>query len=416
VAAAALVGLRVDGVAFAGLVLALAAVARWREGAATRRALWRVGLVAGAAFAAGLASRLAYHGDLLPNTVYAKMGLPRALYLRGLAYVGHWALTFVTPLLLLVTPWIALRARPRAPALAATALAFAAPVYAVLTRGDFMAMHRFLVPGLPFFALVLGLGLGALAAGPGRRRAATPATGGARRRAAALALGAVVAATGTLPAFGVHLAPETWRARLRFRHFAPAFRSELEQWRSQAQAARDWARLGRTLAAYGAQRLAPGTTPSVVATAIGALGYHSRWHVYDQAGLVEPRVGRRRVSPDEPQRSPGHDKLVGKRFFLADAPTLLHASLETWPDPREAALRLAQSARRLRRVAPGIEQAYVPELLRVPAERDAPEAWLLLWRRIDPARDGSPRAAREDFERRVHELAATPAAAAAPTP
>jgi len=99
--------------------------------------------------------RLAYYGDLLPNTFYAKTGLNGRLVLRGLEYLGVFALSHL-PLFLLAAalPWRKLGKR-LAPMLAAVGLYF---IYLVLIGGDWMAWRLF-VPILPILAVTAGLGL-----------------------------------------------------------------------------------------------------------------------------------------------------------------------------------------------------------------------------------------------------------------
>ncbi|HUT99715.1 MAG TPA: hypothetical protein VM054_11665 [bacterium] len=99
--------------------------------------------------------RLAYYGDWLPNTFYAKTGLNGRLLLRGLGFMGGFILSHL-PLFLLAAalPWRRL-GRRLAPMLAAVGLYF---IYLVLIGGDWMAW-RLLVPVLPILAVTAGLGL-----------------------------------------------------------------------------------------------------------------------------------------------------------------------------------------------------------------------------------------------------------------
>ncbi len=99
--------------------------------------------------------RLAYYGDWLPNTFYAKTGINGRLLLRGLGYTGGFILSHL-PLFLLAAalPWRRL-GRRLAPMLAAVGLYF---VYLVLIGGDWMAWRLF-VPILPIPAVAAGLGL-----------------------------------------------------------------------------------------------------------------------------------------------------------------------------------------------------------------------------------------------------------------
>src|SRR4029079_19006356 len=111
--------------------------------------------------------KLAYYGDVLPNTYYAKSG-QLSWFAQGLRYIAYffeksWVLLLGPPLLLL-----ALLRRDRdvpesAPVAARSALlaaAFAAVWLGYVARigGDFM-YARFLVPAIPFLAVLFELGL-----------------------------------------------------------------------------------------------------------------------------------------------------------------------------------------------------------------------------------------------------------------
>lgn len=116
-----------------------------------------------------LLARHAYYGDWLPNTFYAKppgafgtMGLLSPLtYLRDyLLDDGAWlwlALVVAWPLAV----FMADRALPRHSAMIVAGLLIAGVQAALVihARGDWMALHRFLVPVTP---LLVGLGYGAL--------------------------------------------------------------------------------------------------------------------------------------------------------------------------------------------------------------------------------------------------------------
>ena len=125
-----------------------------------------------------LAWRYLYFGAWLPNTYYAKLGAPlteRAAI--GLMYVPNWVATLVPHLglqgwalrsvgwqvLILLTLMVALalrEARLRAAALITLGLVAAS----IFEGGDWMPMFRFLVPTLPFLALLGAAALLKLAA------------------------------------------------------------------------------------------------------------------------------------------------------------------------------------------------------------------------------------------------------------
>ena len=308
-------------------------------GLARDRALARAALVAATAglvvFAAHLLWRHATYDDWLPNTARAKVALSPALLARGARYVALQHLVVLALPLALVLPFVLAPLRwDRTRAFAVLGV-LALHGYAVTVGGDFMAFGRFLVPALPLLAVHLGAGLAAF--DRGRLRAGL-----------VCALGVALAVGGLLPAFDVHPAPAEWREALGFRRRDKD--SELQQWRLMRENARRWAELGRAVAAH--------TEPdaTLVAGAVGALGYYSERVLYDRYGLVDREVALRERE-DEEQLAPGHDAVVPHAFFLDRAPTYLGAYL------REPGARHRPFARKLPK-----------ELIPLdPAEYDVPE-------------------------------------------
>jgi len=310
--------LRADGAVFVGLILGLALL---RAAAGRQRPLARGALVAGvlvgAAVAAHLAFRLAYYGDLLPNTAHAKVSFSPFALAQGRNYVVAMALSFpalgLVPLAAIA--WMAVRrsAAPPAPELTALVLGIAAYV-AVVAGGDFMPMARLLVPALPFVAVLALVPLRGIGAAPRGRRAAW------------LAWPALLAAISLPPAFGAHVVPDALRYRFRFR--APIAMSELAFWKVERDRTRDFARVGRELARF----TRPGET--YVGEPIGAIGYYSRLGIYDRYGLVTREVALREV-PDaelrQPYRPPGHHKKVPREFFLPKRPDYLEVLIVPRP-------------------------------------------------------------------------------------
>lgn len=123
----------------------------------------------------------AYYGDVLPNTYYAKSG-QLAWWSQGVRYVAYsfekyWVLLLGPPLLLVGFAKSKRKgADPLVTRSAGLAAAFAAVWVAYVARvgGDFM-FGRFLIPATPFLALLLELGLDALALGATARRLAAGA-------------------------------------------------------------------------------------------------------------------------------------------------------------------------------------------------------------------------------------------------
>ena len=303
--------LRADGFVLAGLVLGGALLGALVHGPRARlRAVALAALVAALALGLHFAGRFAYYGDWLPNTARAKVGasslapeLVPWFYRRGLYYVVSFALTFPSVVLALALGLLALGRRLDWVAAAWIAVLGSA-LYAVLVGGDFMTMGRFLVPALPFVALLFAAGLARLA----RSRSAL-----ARR--APLPLSAAACLLSLAPAFDLHAVPLAVRRHFHFRwNEAPeVMKSELGMWASMKQNAESWVELGRALALHTqpGERLAYG--------AVGAVGYYSGLYIYDTYGLVSREIARLPIQP-QPRppylKSPGHDRSVGLEFFL----------------------------------------------------------------------------------------------------
>jgi hypothetical protein len=289
---------RVEGAAWAVLV-GLCAALSWRMSRrpAAGPLVRYLGIVL-AGTAAFVLWRHAYHGSWISNTAAAKVGMSGALLHRGLEYVGTYVLTFLTPLLLVPAAVHALRAERRAVGLPVVVMALAAYGYAVAVGGDFMALGRFLVPGIAFTTLLLGWWL---------RGARSWILAGS----AALAL---------LPAADLHLAPESVRAQLNFRRHWNKYWSEIQYWNVMRVNGAKWKRLAFALR----ERADP--DDSVVTPGIGNVGYWSGLTIHDMAGLVDREVALR---PAGKPTAPGHDKLVSPMFFLGREPDWILPHLVT---------------------------------------------------------------------------------------
>jgi arabinofuranosyltransferase len=253
-----------------------------------------------------VAWRYGFYGDWLPNTARAKVGISIKSAERGLDYLTHFLLVFPGVLLALlslgaVRRW---RERPLGPAIC---VVLGTVLHVVLTGGDFMAYGRFLVPALPFVALLLCAGLSGFE-GRGRRTAA--------------AAYCLVCCGLVLPAaFDRDVFPARWRTAFGFRHNGPQApeRSEWGQWYRMREQAREFADIGKALKHVAD----PGD--SVVYGAVGCIGYYSGLRVYDQNGLVTREVALRDPLPGA--TTPGHDKTVPRAFFSRYRPTFLDG---TW--------------------------------------------------------------------------------------
>ena len=362
--------LRTEGIAWALLIALLGIVTRRMKGEAVWRPVAIYVAIVGTAFSVYFAWRYSYYQLLFPNPVYAKVGFSPEIALRGFRYVATFALTFVTPLLLLpAAGYMAWREAPKPVALALGTLSLAFPAYAVVVGGDWMAMGRFLIPGLAFGALLMGWLVARLW----------------ERLTSRLVVLAVVITTitvGLLPAWNVHLVPESVRRVFHFRYFGCCgYLTEYDMWKSENDQAQEE---DKEAALALEKRFKPGD--SIVSGRIGALGYYSNLHVYDRFGLVDRRVA---MLPSTLVRSPGHDKKASLRFFYSDEPTILRSERIDGPPPS----RKNPEYPLIRRVRMKAEewkewyrpswQRYVPEVLPLKPSPDGSPNVLMVWRLIE---------------------------------
>jgi len=330
--------IRAEGFTWA---LLLSAVSRHRL-----RTLPLVGLAVAAQF--GL--RKLYFGQWVPNTVTAKVGFSAPVLARGLRYFASVQLTLLTPLLALAGSAALLRRLPdRIAQVGAGLLLLGGLCWPVLVGGDFMPMGRLFVSVLPFLALAWAAGLAS-----------------APRPAQLVAVGALL--LGVLPAFDLHLVPEPARAALNYRLGKP-YRSEHRAWEMERDQVTVLRTVGRALKAH----TPPGAT--VVAGAIGVLGYESDREILDRYGLVTPEVARREIVPSA-LGMPGHDKAVEVFYFAKDQPDVLFAAMMPNDALQERTRPFAQDLFKR-----GLQSQYAPALL--PHEGQ----WLFVLRRIRAGED-----------------------------
>ncbi len=340
--------------------------------------------------------RYAYYGDWLPNTIRAKGSLSAWTLQRGLSYVVVFYLTFVSSFVSLPATLYLLR-KPRRGIGGPIVIAYWATVlYAILVGGDFMAMGRFLVPALPFLALMTGFLMQEI-----WRR-----TTSYRGRALMVAVLCAVLAAGILPVWNLHLVPESVRSAFHFRQNTTIFRSETEQWLIMRRNSERWAELGRALAGYAS----PGD--SLVVGAIGNIGYYSDLIIYDTYGLVTRDVAeltmeavdalRRQENPSlgasPVRRSPGHDKAIPSSFFLDRQPTYIYVTGLDATDLESQVLSRVTYFRERSQYA-----EYVPDVVVMQGTepREAGRV-LLVVRRLRASED--PEQAWSEFVSRLHEL------------
>ncbi len=310
--------LRADGFVWLALVLAGGFVSSFvQRRPALRRASLLVGVATAAAFAAVTAWRLAYYGDWQPNTARVKVGVSAMTLERGAKYVGTLLATFPALALALLLPLVR-----RAPlrcgiGLAAAGIVLGGMAYCTVVGGDYLTMGRFLVPALPFFALLLGIGLQRLSSGPAGRRAA-------------LGLAGLCIVGSVLPGFGLHVTPLALREALHFRwkRANDKYQSEHREWVGTVRVNARRRELGRALGLF----TQPGE--SIILKAVGAAGYYSELFIHDQWGLVDREVALR-ADVERVRSSPGHDKGVEPEFFLPRRPTYYSARVvDSGPEPR----------------------------------------------------------------------------------
>lgn len=380
VAGAAAVWFRLDALA---LVLALlvghcALVLRaggFREdaGAGARRSLaWSTGaLVAGVG--ALVAWRWQTFGELLPNVVHAKVGFGPDVLTRGAHYLGR-SVT-VMPVLWLVLGLAAVRvARRREDAREAEVLALlGACVVAALVLvvgGDFMLMFRFLLPALPFAAVLFALQCESL----------WRARGGARAAALVFALAGVGGAL--MPALGYEPLRSVARQTLAAERARRDPTSQAEELAASRAGLEAWEVTGRVLARH----LPPEAT--LVRGAVGAVGYFSGVTIYDQYGLTDHDLAREPADEVASRFAHvgGHDKFGNLGYFEPRRPDygyviLVPRSAVDRPNPALAASIFDRTGDAAYRAV------YRPLLLPAPEYRDG--SWFVLLAERAPASAGA---------------------------
>lgn len=386
--------IRIEGAAWALVILVLALLSRRIAGQRSLRPFVVFVVIVVTGYAVYFGWRYSYYGLALPNTAYQKGNLDAGRLMRGVDYVLTHLLTFLTPALIVPGTLVALRRRRIAVGAAVAVMAWAFLAYAVLTTGDFMAMGRFLVPGLAFGTILFGWLLEDIR------------TGGALRRGMCVLLGAAAVVLGLLPGWDCHLVPRSVRQKVGARHFvATEFTSEYEWWRAQRDRPIQWARRGKALRSYAAQRLAHHERPSLVAGPVGAVGYYSGLYIFDRFGLVTAEVGRGAVRPGIAVPAPGHDKHVPREYFLKDRPTIYAARLFRHGNASTIAEGCRNAARQMSHsfTLPILRNEYGPDFVRVSRGSNYGEVtYLLTWTRLRQGQ--SARQAWADFYARLDAL------------
>lgn len=291
-----------------------------------------------------------YYGWPFPNTYYVKATgpwvgpeLPREMIRNGLYYLWTW---LVQTRLLYALPLAVLglaSARPRTPRFALTSVcAVLSAVYLIYTvgvGGDFMGLHRFIMPLFVLAALAVTLGAEWLA-GKLRHRAAGPAI-------ATLATVAFAATQWQLT-----------RASLRWGNFAndrgidtPAFLIAYTE---------DRAAIGRAM-----QGCFRPDDFSIVGGA-GAQPYFARMRGVDVFGLVSDTIAH-----DEPRirARAGHTKFGSDRVLAAYDPTFVFSCYQLHRRPEQPALPCAGF---------WLARGFEPVTMHVPGLREQGEYYTFL--------------------------------------
>jgi arabinofuranosyltransferase len=328
-------------------------------GQGSRRRRLESAAMLGVAFVVFMGARWAWFGTLVPHTAVVKVSWGPLRVERGIRYVGLVAFTFATPLVVLLTAplWSLTRHG------AALAVVLVGCVgFAIGAGGDFLPMGRLLVVAVPFAAWALALVVQALV------------DRGAARFAGALVVACLVAQA--LPAADLALLPEDVRFAMHVRHTDAQPTSEVRRWGRTRSNAEGFGVRGRAMR----EQSAPGDT--VVAPAIGGLGYFSGRWIYDQHGLVTREVGVRSVTPEEAElRSPGHDKYVPASWFADERPTFLHTKVVYG----ERAPRKMREWVERWDVPIALQEAYVPDFVEIDVPGRPERHFLVVVRRLDIA-------------------------------
>jgi len=292
-ACALAIWIRLDSAVIVVVLAVVVGVRLARERAGARA--WLAAIAPATALLGGwLAWKLAYYGDILPNTFHAKVGLSATSVRNGASYAGAFLHAYLLwPVVLVISAVAAVRRR-RAPgvpvALVATWFA-----YVVVVGGDFMEF-RFFVPAMPaLFAIIAE----AVTSTPG----STPGT--AKLPPAWLRAAAIVSLLGAV----------SWRHAAQFDgvsddlsydsvHVMATFYGVLPDG--------DWERPGLAL------RAALATTGATLAcNGAGAIPYFAELPTVDQLGLNDRWVAREGVRAPDNYPRPGHQRFATYDYLVS---------------------------------------------------------------------------------------------------
>jgi len=293
---------RPDSVIVVGVV-ALERFVHWRAG----RPFWLWMGTFMTVFLPYYAWRYAYYGYLLPNTFYVKVGSSSRQIERGIRYLRAFLFDGGgLSLAVLACPALLWKRRPAIWSLAGICVLYAA--YGIAVGGDFMGLHRLLVPSFPLWAILTSLSMEWLL---------KPARGPAIRPVATVAIGAV------LVMFSMSMVGDFSTAKKR----SLASRRLVKMQEARAQ------RMSRVC----------GPRARVAAIGIGVYSYRTEWHIIDMLGLADEHIAHRKM-PDVDFGIPGHEKhdsdyvldLVPKCIDIPRGGSLVAAVADMSTNPRFA--------------------------------------------------------------------------------
>lgn len=301
--------------------------------------LWAAAIAPALVLVGGwLAWKLAYYGDVLPNTFHAKVGITGASLAQGARYTGAflWSYWLWPPLV------AALLVRRRLSLPWAIALAWCA--YVIVVGGDFMEF-RFFVPVLPALAVIIA----ELVTMPLPPRVPAPSV---------RAIGAVAL-----------LAALSWRHAATFERADDSTYDSIHDLGTFYGAVPDgnWDRLGRPL-----HDVLAGTGATLACNGAGAIPYYADLPTVDQLGLNDAWIARHGTPADPSYLRPGHQRfatyedLVSRHVtFVIGRPTVIprgwlsghrmHADIAMW---LQTILGLAERPSYARVVAAPLDDRY----------------------------------------------------------
>jgi arabinofuranosyltransferase len=269
--------------------------------------------------------RYSRYGYLLPNTFYAKTGGGLDQVLRGGLLTFLFYMQFVLPLapIALVAIWehglpsprvlaggLASLLQRHALVVCAATVTVVYTLYNIAVGGDYMAMHRFFVPVLPFIYLLTA-------------RVASAVHGRIRTRQNALGYSALVAVTGLATFF-----PSTPLERSFF-HAPPQQHGNYRGVQTERWHVSRLSTIGRFFEGYRRDH-----AESLATSAIGAIGYLADMRILDLHGLVDTHIAHLPAPPDLGRSRPGHGR-EDLAYTLSLQPTYLMFSRDLTPSPIE---------------------------------------------------------------------------------